>query len=314
MAYKYIFGPVFSNRLGLSLGLDLLGDKICSYDCLYCESGPTSIKSIKRRPYVPGQDILQEFEHWWRHAEYAPEHITLGGVGEPCLNSDLGLIVSGVKKIAPDVPLAILTNSSLLGSSLIRKELAKCQVLLPSLDSLLAREFWVLNRPVVDMDPGRIAENILTARKEFKGHIYLEVLLVRGLNDSEQNLNKMQEFCTELQANRVDVMTMSRPGAHAQARPVQEETLQLWRESLGAFSGTDKDCSVDPGRTGISTQQLRNTVLNTLHRRPQTLEQMSAALNVHQSLLHTVLQDLLQRKAVYIRELGHLKFFMLTRE
>ncbi|MGM0424739.1 MAG: radical SAM protein [Thermodesulfobacteriota bacterium] len=313
MPYRYVFGPVDSSRLGLSLGLDLLGEKICSFDCLYCESGPTWVHTFRRKPYVPGEAVLAELEQWWLENSRRPDYITLGGLGEPCLNSDLSRIISGVKRLAPDLPLAILTNSSLLGSPLIRKELQRCQVILPSLDSLVPEEFQALNRPAHDMEPGQIAENILRTKEGFQGKIYLEILLVQGINDSELNLQRMQRFLARLNPHRVDVLTMSRPGAHSRARPVQANVLQAWRQELGAVLGPKPQPGSRSACSESSPVQLQEMVLNSLQRRPQTLQHLARGLGLEESQLEPVLQSLLASRKVAVQDLGQEKFFTLQR-
>ncbi|MFP4392122.1 MAG: radical SAM protein [Desulfohalobiaceae bacterium] len=313
MPYRYVFGPVDSSRLGFSLGLDLLGQKICSFDCLYCESGPTWLHTFRRRPYAPGEAVLEELEQWWLENSRRPDYITLGGLGEPCLNSDLGRIVSGVKRIAPGLPLAVLTNSSLLGSSLIRKELQQCQVILPSLDTLVREEFLTLNRPVRNMDPYRIAENILRSKEGYKGKIYLEILLVQGINDSELNLQRMRSFVTSLEPDRVDVLSMSRPGSHSKARPVQTDVLESWRRELGAVLGSSPQTRGRSAGKSSSPLQLQEMVLNSLQRRPQTLQQLVRGLELDETQLDTVLQKLLASQKVLVQDLGAEKFFTLQR-
>lgn len=234
MDYKYIFGPVRSGRLGLSLGLDLLGDRICSFDCLYCEVGKTRLHTLKRNVYVSAQSILQELKHWLKHNKPHPDFITLGGMGEPCLNKDMDEIIVGTKRLAPDIPTAILTNSSLLGSKRVSRDISLCQVVLPSLDSLVQAEFMTLNRPCVNLKTENIARNLLNWRQEYSGRVFLEILLVRGINDTKENLERLQNFVQTFKPNRVDVVTMTRPGAYAQALPVEEKTLDQWRCSWSA--------------------------------------------------------------------------------
>ncbi|MFP4214108.1 MAG: radical SAM protein [Desulfohalobiaceae bacterium] len=313
MSYRYVFGPVDSSRLGLSLGLDLLGQKICSFDCLYCESGPTWLHTFRRKPYAPGEAVLAELKQWWLEKRSRPDFITLGGLGEPCLNSDLGRVISGVKRLVPDLPLAVLTNSSLLGSSLIRKELQRCQVILPSLDSLVPEEFQTLNRPAARMDPGKVADNILRTKQGFAGRIYLEVLLVEGINDSQLNLHRMRDFVARLHPDRVDVLTMSRPGSHSSARPVADEVLQAWRQELGAVLGPKPRHGHSTACSSSSPVQLQEMVLASLQRRPQTLQQLASGLGLEESQLEPVLQKLLGESKVATQDLGQENFFTLQR-
>lgn len=137
MNFSYVFGPVRSGRLGISLGLDLLGAPICTMDCLYCEVGRTRALTRKRKPYVPGHDILAELAAYRDGGNPTPEYVTLGGLGEPTLNSDMPEIIRGVRDIYPGLPVAVLTNAGALDDPEVCDELLLSDVVLPSLDSLV---------------------------------------------------------------------------------------------------------------------------------------------------------------------------------
>ncbi len=164
MEFRTIFGPVLSSRLGRSLGLDLLGKKICTHDCLYCEVGPTTTHTLRRAPYVPARTLLTELALWKEHADSSPDHITLGGSGEPCLNSDLPEIISGVKNLFPHTPVAVLTNSALIGHPDVRTALLQADVILPSMDTLDPQAFLRLNRPHKGIELSRMAQDLLDFR------------------------------------------------------------------------------------------------------------------------------------------------------
>ncbi|EFI33913.1 Radical SAM domain protein [Desulfonatronospira thiodismutans ASO3-1] len=299
----YLFGPVMSSRLGRSLGIDLLGDRICSFDCLYCESGPTTQKTIVRREYADSGIILAELEKWLNDNQGdKPDHITLGGEGEPCLNLQLGKIIRDIKKIEPDIPLAVLTNSSLLGDPQVRKELRNADVVLPSLDTLVQEEFIRLNRPCAGLDIQEIARGLEAFCKEFSGRVLLEILLVPGINDSRENMEKITVFLKNLDHERVDLSVMSRPGAHMQLKTPDHETLHRWQKALhtpltGAETGTG------PGTRGRAASV--STIMDSIRRRPQTLEQLCSALGTAPEETSAMLDELVQEQKV--RALGHRK-------
>ena len=227
--FRYVFGPVMSGRLGRSLGLDLLGRRVCSMNCVYCESGPLQTLTLTRKPYVPADELLAELAAWearrLARGEPRPDVVTLGGLGEPTLNSDLPAIIAGVRKILPGVPVAVLTNASLMTDPQVRRELAEADIVLPSLDSLEPGEFGRVNRPHRGVDPAAVARGILEFRGHFGGRLWLEILLVAGVNDSAENLARLTGFCRELGPDRVDVVTLTRPGTEADARAVDTATL-----------------------------------------------------------------------------------------
>ncbi len=292
----YLFGPVMSSRLGRSLGIDLLGDRICSFDCLYCESGPTLKKTMTRQEYADAGTILAELEKWLRdNPDSKPDHITLGGEGEPCLNLKLGKIIRDIKKIEPNIPLAVLTNSSLLGDALVRKELGSADVVLPSLDTLVQEEFIRLNRPCAGLDIQDIARGLKTFCNEFSGRVLLEILLVPGINDSRDNMEKIADFLKDLGHERVDLTVMSRPGAHMQLKTPDKETLDKWQRVLHTAPGKAKT-GLEPC-TGDSAASA-SSILDSIRRRPQTLEQLCSALGTAPEKTSAVLDRLVREQKV----------------
>ncbi|MCA1743185.1 MAG: radical SAM protein [Desulfonatronovibrio sp.] len=289
MMFEYIFGPVMSSRLGSSLGIDLLGRKICSFDCLYCEIGKTEIKTIKRADYVPLKNIVLELEAWFKTYEQRPDFITLGGQGEPCLNSELGEIIRSIKQMQMDIPVAVLTNSSMLSDPQVRKELRAADVVLPSLDSLVESEFKKINRPHPAVDLKKISQGLLDFRQEFEGKIFLEVLVLPGINDSQENLNLLIDFNDQLRPDRVDITTMSRPGSYLGSELPSSDFLVEWRKAFNTATIPGKVSAKD-----ICTDQstIRERVLSSVKRRPQTQEQLVKALGVSLGDLDAVLSEL----------------------
>ncbi len=298
MEFKTLYGPVRSGRLGLSLGVDLLGKRICSMDCLYCEVGPTRAHTLHRRPYIPAQVILGELRAWQKQHLPRPEHITLGGLGEPCLNSDLPEIIAGCRELFPDIPVAVLTNSTLLYDPVVRRELAQVQVVLPSLDSLIESEFLAVNRPCRDVSLARITSGLLQFRQEYSGRICLEILLLRGLNDSPENLARQREYIGRLRPDRVDVVTMTRPGSSPQAKAVDAQTLSAWRSALVPLAWESAQTKSDPSlaaQESLDRETAADLLLNSLRRRPQTPGQLSAALGLPEEMMDAILRALLQK-------------------
>jgi wyosine [tRNA(Phe)-imidazoG37] synthetase (radical SAM superfamily) len=301
--YHYVFGPVTSGRLGVSLGLDLLGRTVCSYDCLYCEVGRTREKTLARAPYVDPGAVLDELARW-AAANEPPDAVTLGGMGEPCLNSGLGALIDGARAILPHTPVAVLTNSSLLHLSDVAEELARADVVLPSMDTLVDAEFRRLNQPAEGLDLETMARALLDFGQGFSGRLFLEVLLCAGVNDSERNLALMRDFCGLLRPDRVDVVTLNRPGAYPAARAVDTATLARWRDALAAAP------LPSTARTG---QRLRHAgqgtnaskaVLQSLRRRPQTAPQLASSLGLEPLAVHKALESLAEAGHIQIHKSG----------
>lgn len=293
--YTYVFGPVLSGRLGRSLGLDLLGARICSMNCVYCEVGAVRQLTTRRAPHVPAQAILDELAAWEAKRLAAgaplPEHVTLGGMGEPTLNSDLPVIIAGVRRIVPGVPVAVLTNASTFTDPEVRQELAQADVVLPSLDSLVPEQFQAVNRPHPSLDVQAIAAGIQAFRREFAGKIFLEVLLVAGVNDSDANLALLERFCKRLSLDRVDVVTLSRPGTLPEAAAVDGQTLTRWRERLGSSGGLAKRPEKEQEQEAASFGDVADRVEASLARRPQTLAQLAQALSLPEAAVRQALEE-----------------------
>lgn len=295
MKYKYVFGPVLSGRLGRSLGLDLTAATICSMDCLYCEVGRTAVLTTERKAYVPAKAILDELAHWHEHVGLPLDAVTLGGSGEPLLNTEFSEVIRGARRIMPSVPVAVLTNASLLVEPEVRRELTQADIVLPSLDSLVDEEFAAVNRPAQGVTPQAVAEALLAFRNEFAGRIFLEVLLVAGVNDSEENLRRLKAFVPRLRPDRVDVVTMTRPGAYTEARAVPRESLERWRRELRA----DITEAVGQSSSALSAnlltkQEIQEIVQNSVRRRPQTVAQLAQATGLSAESVREAL-DILSR-------------------
>lgn len=305
-AFRYVFGPVLSGRLGRSLGLDLLGSRVCSMNCVYCESGRLERLTLERAPYVPAAALLAELAAWDQarrtRGEPLPDVVTLGGMGEPTLNTDLPAIIRGVRGLLPLVPVAVLTNASLMTDPQVRAELALADLVLPSLDALTPDEFLRVNRGHPDLDPQAIAEGILAFAQGYAGRLCLEILLVAGVNDSEANLELLAAYCQRLQPQRVDVVTLSRPGAEAWARPVDAAALARWRGRLGPVAQAKTSAvaglagSAEKGQEqqgAMSGLELRARILASLARRPQTAAQLASALLAEPEAVERALTELL---------------------
>lgn len=300
---QYVFGPVRSGRLGVSLGLDLLGARICTFDCLYCEAGVTEALTTARKPYVSARRILDELAAWKAAGHAMPDVVTLGGLGEPCLNADLGDIIAGAKELFPDIPVAVLTNSSLTPDPDVRGALSAADIVLPSMDTLVAAEYRQLNRPHADIGLDAIRRGLLDFRASYGGSIFLEVLLLAGINDTAANLDLLRGFCRELKPERVDVVTMSRPGAHHGAAAVSPEVLTRFREALGglpqpAAAAGSADGHGPAALASRHAQELAARIAASVARRPQTEAGLATGLGVPVEHVRQALRALLRDGAV----------------
>src|SRR6056297_2181287 len=158
--YKYLFGPVPSRRLGISLGIDLVPKKVCSLDCIYCEVGGTTKHTIERMEYIKYEKVTAELEDYFLNNP-DPDYITFSGSGEPTLNSRIGDVIKFVKELKPDVPVAVLTNGTMLYDKNVQRELMETDLLMPSLDAATKTVFERLNRPASKLEFNRYINGLI---------------------------------------------------------------------------------------------------------------------------------------------------------
>ena len=187
---SHLFGPVPSRRLGRSLGVDLVPRKTCPFDCIYCEVGPTTNQTETRLNYQ-ADAILAELAAYVRQGPPELDYITLAGSGEPTLNLGLGRIIRRIKTLT-GAPVAVLTNGALFYLPEVRRELRAADLVLPSLDAAREEIFRAINRPLADYPLSRLLAGLDAFRREYSGEIWLEILLLKGLNDSPEDLEALR--------------------------------------------------------------------------------------------------------------------------
>ena len=205
----YVFGPVPSRRLGRSLGVDLVPYKTCSFDCIYCQLGGTTRKTLKRRLWVPVNAVLQQLESY---LPSKPDYITLGGSGEPTLHSQIGELIARIKTLT-DIPVAVLTNGSLFWQKEVRNQILAADLVLPSLDAGNEETFFAINRPHMDLKLDKIIQGLVDLRRDFRGAYWLEVLLVEGINSQPPALDNLIACIKHIEPDRIQINTAIRPPA-----------------------------------------------------------------------------------------------------
>ena len=291
---KYTFGPVPSRRLGLSLGVDVIPKKLCSLDCVYCEVGVTDKRGLARKEYFPAHEILAEVKEVI--AEYRDlDHITISGSGEPTLNSKIGDIIRGIKHMT-NVPVAVLTNGTLLDNPEVRRDLMDADIVSPSLDAVSADVFVKVDRPNPNLRIDTILEGIKAFRLEYKGRMWIEILFVKGMNDHNEEVYKLKQVIDEIQPEKIHLNTVIRPPAYAVAQPVGEDRLKEIQkilgersEIVGIFKETHKthEHKVDG-----------QAILALLKRRAMTVIQMTDSLAMRQDEIIASLKQLDQEKLI----------------
>lgn len=278
--YKYLFGPVPSRRLGMSLGIDLVPHKVCSLNCIYCECGSTTKLTIDRKEYVPYDIVIKELEHYFRN-NTAPDYITFSGSGEPTLNSRIGDVIQFIKHNIPGIPIAVLTNGTLLYQKQVRKELLEADVVLPSLDAASDLTFRKINRPFHGLNINQYIQGLVDFRSEFKGKIWLEVFIIPGYNDNINDLDLLKKAFERINQESIQLNTLDRPGAVSKIRSASREELQhivnYWQlENVEIVTMSAERRDIKSYREDIET-----AILETVQRRPCTLDDLAKILGLH---------------------------------
>jgi len=274
----HIFGPVPSRRLGISLGIDLIPLKTCTYNCVYCEVGRTTNLTLKREEYVSVNVIKQELLKYKQLHKDAPlDYITLSGSGEPTLNVKIDSIISVIKEIFPEVPVAVLTNGSLLYISEVRKALHNAEIVLPSLDAATVKTFKKINQPYPELDIKEIIKGIKKFSGEFMGEVWLEILFVKGINDNWDEITELKKAVDYINPDRVQLNTVARPPAFSSAMPVDEKFL---KEVKKYFGNKSEIVAGFKSKKGFS-KDIEEAILKALSIRPMTLEQLEESVELH---------------------------------
>jgi len=276
--FKYVYGPVPSRRLGRSLGVDLVPFKVCSYDCIYCQLGRTTNKTLDLKEYVPVNGVLAELGEKLKNGP-RPDYIGLAGSGEPTLHARIEEIIAGAKTLT-DVPVAVLTNGSLLWRPEVRASLARADVVMPSLDVGTPESFRRVNRPHADVSFEQMVDGLLAFSHEFKGKIWLEVLLLAGITDRRDEVERIATIVNRMRVDRVQLNTASRPSAEAYALTVPADDLEKLR---GAFScPCEVIAETRQAESAISTdsENAEERIIALLNRRPCTVEGIAMGLGL----------------------------------
>jgi wyosine [tRNA(Phe)-imidazoG37] synthetase (radical SAM superfamily) len=230
---KYVFGPVPSRRLGQSLGIDTIPLKTCNWNCVYCQLGRTMPLTNQRRNYIPAADILLEARQVLKSRTHrAIDWVTFVGSGEPTLNSELVWLIRQIKALT-DKPIAVITNGSLLHIPDVRWELLAADAILPTIDAGTVELYRKINRPHSQATFTRLVAGLAAFRTEYRGKLWVEVMLVRGLNDTTKALEDIAKVLQKIKPDAVHINLPTRPPAETWVQPTDEEGLRRAVSILG---------------------------------------------------------------------------------
>jgi len=296
MAYRYLFGPVPSRRLGRSLGIDLVPQKTCTFDCAYCECGRTTVLTLERREYVPTGRVIAELDDCLAKAPDI-DYVTFAGSGEPTLHSGIGDIISFIKDRYPRYRVAVLTNGALFVDPDVRAALMRADLVVPSLDAVSEDIFRDINRPSPGITAGQVVAGLVAFSREFPGTIWLEVFIVPGKNDTDEELLRLRDAVAVVAPDRVQVNTLDRPGTDIRVRRASPRTLERARTIIGGNAEVIGAAPDEPAMVP-ETGEVADILLATLRRRPCTVTDLSRLSGLRPAEVTKCLRILVEKGAV----------------
>ncbi len=316
MVRHYVFGPVASRRLGVSLGVDLVPPKTCSLDCVYCEAKATTLHTLERREYVPVDAVIRELD---LVLSEKPEldFITFSGSGEPTLNSGIGRVVDFLKERYPQYPICLLTNGCTLGDPELRREIVRIDRVVPSLDASNREEFEVINRPVQGLDFDRFIADLTDFCRSAPQEIFLELFIVPGVNDSDASIARFREIISRLKVKMVQLNTLDRPGVVDWLRPSAPENTRRFIAALEPLVPVE---AVGPfryrsrvfGHAPELCTDAERRILDLVSRRPATRADLAVALGMEEEKIGILIDSLFKFGLVEIERQPRGIFYSAT--
>jgi len=308
--YKYLYGPVPSRRLGRSLGIDLVPFKTCTYDCIYCQLGRTTNKTIERCEYVPVKDIICELKSKLAMGD-SLDYISIAGSGEPTLHSYIGELIGMIKNMTT-IPLAVLTNGSLLYLPEVRAALIRADLVIPSLDAGDESMFQYVNRPHPDISFNTMVNGLIEFTRDFPGQVWLEILLVSGVTGIAADAQKIADLAKKIGAKRVQLNTVCRPAVEEFACAVERNQMK----NLSRLFPGEVDIISDDESVYLSVFAAQDTaneeIVSLLARRPCTLSGICSGLGLHPHDAAKKLKILVDEKRITTLRADHDVFYKIA--
>lgn len=301
MPEKFVFGPVPSRRLGFSLGIDLIPLKTCTYNCIYCQLFQTSNHTITRQSFFDRCKILADVRQAIENFTDI-DYLTFSGSGEPTLNKDIGWLISEIKTFT-HIKTAVITNSSLLWMPDVRDDIKDADLVIPSVDSVTPEIWAAINRPAPGISLSQILDGTKTFCHNHSGQIWIEVMIVQGVNDSEDEILKIANFVNSLKVDKVQINTVVRPPNEPDSKAITEKALQ---EILKQFVHPAE--IIAPFNKVARTSEIEDKsklILELLSRRPCKPKEMSDSLGLNLNELTKYLQKLEGDNKIMREHSGH---------
>lgn len=303
--FKYLFGPVPSRRFGLSLGVDLVPRKTCTLDCIFCEVGPTTLRTLERKEYVPTEEVLKELAAWFALNRKA-DFITVTGSGEPTLHTRFGDVLAAIRaqergRAHARVRSALLTNSTMLHLPEVRTAAALADVVKVSLSAWDQASFAAITRPHADLSFDRLVDGLQKFRQDYSGELWMEVFIVPGINALRNQVEAIAALARTIRPDLVQLNTAVRPTAALNVPALAESQL---RSLAGCFTpAAEVIARFAPGVPMHAAQAGprhadKAEVLAMLQRRPCTAEDVVHACALSREEVAAVVRELVSEHSV----------------
>lgn len=276
----------------MSLGVDVIPYKTCTFDCVYCECGATTELTCERREFCPVREITDDLEERLARMKERPDVVTLSGSGEPTLYRPMGELIGEIKRLS-GLPVAVITNSSLLWLPEVRDELSRADIVLPSLDAATEGAYRRINRPHELCELPKVIEGLERFLSTYAGMVLFEILLVESFNTDRENLEALKSVLARMRAGRIQLNTAVRPGTERHIEPLDDESM----ERIRAFFGPRCEviASARTARMHHEESVLEETVVGLLERRPCTALDIERSLGIPSRTIAPLIESLTLR-------------------
>jgi len=309
--FRYVYGPVPSRRLGRSLGIDLIPFKTCTYDCIYCQLGRTTNKTIERKEYVPVDGVMSELKIKLAQSENA-DYISLAGSGEPTLHSGIGDLIRRIKELTR-IPVAVLTNGSLLWMPEVRNAVMPADLVIPSLDCGDERIYRYVNRPHTAISFPLMKEGILEFIKVFPGKVWLEVFLLAGVTGIDSEAKKIAGIVKNSGADRIQLNTVTRPPAEDFALPVSRKDMRTLKKIFGKKAEIVSESVINYLKPALMRSRTEEDILALITRRPCTAGDLADGLGLNMNEIIKYLNTLIGSNKITITVTDDKRFYVINR-
>lgn len=260
--FKYVYGPVPSRRMGLSMGISPIPKGHCNYSCIYCQLGRTKHMTNKRKEYFNYKDLIEEFKLYLNN-NINFDVVTIVGEGEPLLYANLGVLIKKLKSLT-NKPIAVITNGALLFDSNIRNELKNADIVLPSIDAYNKEIFKKINRPYGSIKFNDVVKGLKEFSLEYEGQLWIETMIIKDINDNKESLLSLKELLSAINYHRLYINSPVRPPAE---NFVQQPSKESINEAISILKGISIDELVSEGFYSEIKDDYE-AVLNIIKRHP----------------------------------------------